>query len=180
MNEFEHHDSVWNDRLQDLLDGDVGPGERAGVESHIASCARCRAEYAQLKRLDAQLTTKLDAPVLDASFDRLIFARLAALDAQAREQARRQADRELQQNLHSLSRSWRRVLALLIGGATAGIALAFALAAWADAAGISEKILGAAGGLGLAHADSLHTVMIAIVGAGIGGGISKWLSTALE
>ena len=180
MNEFEHHDSTWNDRLQDLLDGDVGPGERAGIESHIASCARCRAQYAQLKRLDARLTTKLDAPTLDASFDRQVFARIAALDARARDQARRQADHELQENLRSLSRGWRRVIAYLIGGAIAGIAVAFALAAWADAAGISAKLLGAVSGVGLEHADSLHTLAIAIAGAAIGGSISKWLASALE
>jgi anti-sigma factor RsiW len=180
MNEFEQHESTWNDRLQDLLDGDVGSGERAEIESHLASCARCRAQYAQLKRLDAKLTAKLDAPMLDASFERQVLARIAALDAHAREHARVQADRELQENLRSLSRSWRRVLAFLIGGAIAGIALAFALTTWADAAGMSEKLLGAASGLGLGHADSLHALMIALVGACIGGGISKWLATALE
>lgn len=180
MNEFAQHDSTWNDRLQDLLDGDIAPSERAAIESHLVTCGRCRSQHAQLKRLDAQLAARIVAPELDASFDRQVFARIEALDARSREQARRQADQELQENLHSLARSWRRGLAFLIGGAIAGIALAFAFTAWADAAGMSAKLLGAASGLGLEHADGFRTLMIAMIGAGIGGGISKLLAATFD
>lgn len=180
MNEFEQHDSTWSDRLQDLLDGDVGPSERAAIESHVATCARCRSQYAQLKRLDAKLVAKLDAPRLDATFDHQVFARIAALDARASELARRQADRELQENLRLLARNWRRGLAFVLGGAIAGIALAFAFAAWVDAAGMSERLLGAADGFGLGHVDGMRTLMIAAIGASIGGAISRWLATALD
>lgn len=180
MNEFAQHDSTWNDRLQDLLDGDVGSSERAAIESHVAGCARCRSQYAQLKRLDAKLSARIDAPMLDASFDRQVFARIEALDARARDQARRQADHELQENLRSLARTWRRGLAFLVGGAIAGVALAFAFTAWADAAGMSTKLIGAVNGIGLEDADWLRAVAIAAVGAAIGGGISKLLSVALD
>src|SRR5688500_2944902 len=124
MNDIEQHDSTWNDRLQDLLDGDVHASDRHAIEAHIAACTRCRAQYAQLKRLDARLAAKLDAPTLDAAFDRQVFARIDALDARARDLARRQADRELQENLHSLAHRWRRGLVYVVGGAIAGIALA--------------------------------------------------------
>jgi anti-sigma factor RsiW len=174
MNEFEQHDSVWNDRLQDLLDGDVSAGERAAIESHLATCARCRSHHAQLKRLDANLTTQLAAPALDASFDCQVFARIEALDARARAQAQRQAERELQENLRLLARAWRRGLAFVLGGAVAGVALAFAIATWADAAGMPEKLLGFATGFGLENTDGLSAVVLAMLGAGIG--VSGWLA----
>jgi anti-sigma factor RsiW len=41
------------DRLVDLSDGDLPDGERQSVESHLATCAGCRAELA---RLDASLS----------------------------------------------------------------------------------------------------------------------------
>lgn len=180
MNEFEQHDSTWNDRLQDLLDGDVDATERGAIESHLATCARCRTHYAQFKRLDVTLSARLATPGLDASFDHQVFARIEALDAEARDQALRQADRELQQNLQALARGWRRGLVFIFGGVVAGIALAFAFTAWADSAGIAEKLLGATGNLALMPADTLHALVTAVIGAGIGGGISKWLAATFD
>ena len=86
MDELEQHDCAWNDRLQDLLDADVRPTERAEIESHIATCPRCRLQYAKLKRLDAKLSAQIGAPRLDAAFDRQVFAKINALDARRREQ----------------------------------------------------------------------------------------------
>lgn len=194
MNLIERHDSTWNDRLQDLLDGDLASLERDHIEAHLAACARCRAHYAQLKRLDAKLSLKLSSatlgsmglgstgPVLmglDGSFDRQVLARIDALDESARERARRRAEHEFHDNLQALTRGWHRGLASLIGGAVAALALAFAFTAWANAAGIPDKMLDAAQGLG-AHADLLHLLLIASIGALIGGGISRWVATTLE
>lgn len=180
MNPFEQHDASWHDRLQDLLDGDLQSHDRATIESHLATCARCRAHYSRLKRLDAKLSTRLGSIGLEASFEHQIFARIDALDARARERARRQADRELRENLQALTRSWRRGMAFLIGGAIAGIALALALMSWANAAGIWDKVLVAAVEFGGNDSEAIRTVLIALIGAGIGGGISRWLAATLE
>lgn len=180
MNDIEQHDSSWNDRLQDLLDGDVDASDRSAIESHLSTCKRCRAQYAQLKRLDTALAQNLDAPQLDASFDRQVFARIEALDTRERELARRHADRELEQNLTMLARHWRRGLAYLIGGAIAGIALAFAFMAWADAAGVADKLLGLSNGIGAEHADSLRTLLTVLMGAAVGGGVSRWLANTMD
>jgi anti-sigma factor RsiW len=180
MNEFEQHDSTWNDRLQDLLDGDVDASERAAVESHLAACAHCRTQYAHFKRLDSALAAGLAVPELGASFDHQVLARIDAMDAQARDQARRQADREFQQSLQALARSWRRGLAFVLGGSVAGIALAFAFTAWADAADVAERLLGITGRIAFVPTDTLHTLVTALIGAGIGAGISKWLAATLD
>ncbi len=179
MNEFSQHDAIWNERLQDVLDGDVVASERAAVDSHLAACARCRTHFAALKRLDAVLAAHIEAPRLDSSFDGELFARIEAIDARTRDQARQRADDELQQNLRSLTRSWHRGLAFVIGGAIAGVALAFAFTGWIEAAGLSEKLLDTMTGLGLAPVDGLRTVMIAAIGAGIGGTCS-WLGATFD
>jgi len=56
----------------------------------------------------------------------------------------------------------------------AGVALAFAIATWADAAGMPEKLLGFATGFGLENTDGLSAVVLAMLGAGIG--VSGWLA----
>lgn len=180
MNDIEHHDSTWTDRLLDLLDGDVDASERSAIESHVATCTRCRAHYARLKQLDAKLAVSLDAPRLDPSFDRQVFARIEALDARQRDLARRQADREFQQNLQLLARRWRRGVVYLIGGAVAGIALAFALLSWAEAAGVADRVLGSMDGFGSENVDVLRTLLTGMIGAAIGGGISRWLADTID
>ena len=180
MNEIEEHDSTWNDRLQDLLDGDVDASERATIESHLGTCARCRTHFAQFKQLDVALSARLATPGLAPSFDHQVLSRIDALAAQARDQARRQADRELQQNLQALARGWRRALAFIFGGAAAGIAVAFAFTAWADTADIAERLVGVTGTIGFLPTATLHTLVTAVIGAGIGGGISRWLAATLD
>lgn len=179
MNEFEQHDTSWDDRLQDLLDGDLDLSERAGVESHINTCPRCRRRHTQLKRLDVQLTSKLPSLHLDAAFDRQIFARIDALEGLGRDRARRRVELELQQNLAALSRDWRRRVSLLIGGAIGGIGIALALMGWAEMSGITERLLTTLNGLAVEPA-SLRTGMAVFTGALAGAGISGWLARSLH
>ena len=39
------------DRLDDFVDGELAPAERAGLEEHLARCAECRAGEARLRAL---------------------------------------------------------------------------------------------------------------------------------
>jgi anti-sigma factor RsiW len=182
MTEFDRHDDTWNDRPQDLLDGEIGAPERVTIESHIATCGRCRAQIAQLKRLDARLAAKLDLLPLDSTFDRQLFARIESLDANARERARRRLERELQENLEHLSHSWRRTLAFVLSGTIAGIALIFACIAWVDAAGLTNRVVGAAAAAGPSsfQASTLHVAVTAAIVAAIGAGVSRWLASISE
>jgi anti-sigma factor RsiW len=181
MTEFDRHDETWNDRLQDLLDGEISASERVTTESHIATCGRCRAQFSQLKRLDAKLATRLDVPPLDNSFDRQLFARIESLDANARERARRRLERELQENLEHLSRGWRRTLAFVLGGTIAGIALAFAFIAWVDAAGLTDRMVGAAAaGTSSLQTSTLHVAVTVAIVAAIGAGVARWLASIIE
>src|SRR5688500_11050838 len=45
--------------LQELLDGELPPGERAGVEAHLASCPACAGELAELRGLTARTSALL-------------------------------------------------------------------------------------------------------------------------
>ena len=180
MSDIEQHDLEWNDRLQDLLDGDVAGSERAALESHVAGCARCRAQFAKLKKLDGLLRAKIDSPAPNASFDQQVFARINAFDAHARERARRRIDRELKDNLEMLSRGWRRGLISTLAGAVAGLAVAFALIAWANQSGAaSAAITAASHGIG-SDAGLAHTLVTILIGAGIGAVVSRWLTAAVE
>lgn len=176
MNDIAQHDLEWNDRLQDLLDGDLSNGERASVESHVAGCARCRSQLAQLKRIDVLMRSKLEAPNLHPSFDQQLFARIGAMDAQARDKARKRIEAELRQDLESLAQGWRRNWITVFAGAIAGIALAVALMVWADAAGISTAIAGLAQSrTGVGSPDLMHSLVTILFGAGIGAVVSRWL-----
>jgi anti-sigma factor RsiW len=181
MTELHRHDDTWNDRLQDLLDGEISASDRATTESHLASCARCRAQYAQLKRVDADLITKLELPTLDSAFDRQLFARIESLDANARDRARRRLERELHENLEHLSRGWRRTLTFLLGGTVAGIALAFAFITWINAVGLTNRLIeAAAAGTAVANSGTLHLAVTLAIVAAIGIGVSKWLASLAE
>lgn len=178
MNEIAQHDIEWNDRLQDLLDGDLSHGERTTVEAHLAGCTRCRSQFARLKRIDALLRTQTEAPEPHASFDQQLFARIHAMDARETERARRRMEKELQQNLRSLSRSWRRNWISVLAGTGAGIASALALLSWIDTAGIASAVAGAARStVGFGTLGLLNTAIMMLVGALIGAGVARWLVT---
>jgi anti-sigma factor RsiW len=180
MSDIEQHDLEWNDQLQDLLDGDVTGAERAALESHVAGCARCRAQFAKLKKLDALLRAKIDAPTPGPSFDQQVFARINAFDTHAREKARRRIDRELKDNLELLSRGWRRGMISALAGAIAGLAVAVALLTWADQSGATTAAISAAStGFG-SDANFMHVAVTLLIGAGLGAAVSRWLTAAIE
>jgi anti-sigma factor RsiW len=180
MSDIEQHDREWNDRLQDLLDGDVASGERAMLELHVAGCTRCRTQFSRLKRLDVLLRTKLDRPFAATGFDQQVHARINAMDDQARDKARRRMERELQENLQTLASGWRRGLLSVIGGAIAGIALALAFLAWANDAGLARSFADAASsGIGSGYAGLAHTFATILFGAAIGAGVSRLLTATV-
>lgn len=181
MSDIEHHDFEWNDRLQDLIDGDGIGSARAATEAHIAGCKRCRSQFTKLKKLDALLQASVDRPGPGASFDQQVLARINAFDAQARETARRRADRELKDNLERLSNDWRRRLLGVLGGATAGAALAVALIEWMNRTGVANALIGAANNsVGGGHTGTLHTFVMLAIGATVGAVVSRWVTSIAE
>ena len=62
--------------LSALLDGELSPERAALVRAHTGSCERCRAQLAQLARLDA-LLVGVPAPAVPASLRPRLEARLA-------------------------------------------------------------------------------------------------------
>jgi anti-sigma factor RsiW len=180
MSDIEQHDRAWNDRLQDLLDGDVASSERVAFETHVASCARCRAQFSKLKRLDSLLRSKIDRPSIAGTFDQQVFARINAMDDQARDKVRGRMERELQENLQTLAAGWRRGLLSVIGGAIAGVALALAFLAWANDAGLARAFADAAStSIGGGYAGLAHTFATILFGAAIGAGVSRLLTSTV-
>jgi anti-sigma factor RsiW len=180
MSDIEQHDREWNDRLQDLLDGDAAGVDRATFESHVAGCTRCRTQFTKLKRLDSSLRSKIERPFVGATFDQQVFARINAMDEQARDKTRRRMERELQDNLQILAAGWRRGLLSVIGGAIAGVALALAFLAWANDAGLAHAVADAASsGMGTGYAGLAHTVATILFGAAIGAGVSRLLTATV-
>ncbi len=49
MNALPH--DPWQTRLSEVLDGELAESERAAFEAHVAGCASCREELAELRRL---------------------------------------------------------------------------------------------------------------------------------
>ncbi|HEY8539896.1 MAG TPA: zf-HC2 domain-containing protein [Steroidobacteraceae bacterium] len=176
MDELEQHDCAWNDRLQDLLDADVRSTERAEIESHIATCPRCRLQYAKLKRLDAKLSAQIGAPRLDAAFDRQVFAKINALDARRREHAQRQAERELTENLQALARARRWGVVCLVSGVVAAVATIYAIMTWSENVDAAGQLFSFVTAIGLPQAGSLHTFFSFLIAAAIGGGVAKWIA----
>jgi hypothetical protein len=55
-------------RLVGLACNEISPGERRSVESHLTSCARCRAALAGLRDAAPLLRSGVEAPMLDEAF----------------------------------------------------------------------------------------------------------------
>ncbi len=175
----EHH-LEWNDRLQDWLDDDSEAGERAGFEKHLGDCTICQRRLADLQQLESALSAATPRPELDEAFDTRLFAQIESIDDAQRAVARQRIEQELQQNLHALSRSWRRTLAYLIPGIIGGIALAFALTSYFDASGLTGR-LAAEGASELGgNASMIYLMLTTLMGASIGGVMATWLSRVAE
>lgn len=169
------HQLEWNDRLQDWLDGDIDGTDSAAVESHLADCGICQQQLAAFEALDKELFSAAPAPGLSAGFDQRLFAQIDAIDETQRAAARRRAEEELQENLRALSRGWRRTLAFIVPGVVGGIALALTLASYLDSSGVAGQIAAEGAQLG-GNANLIQTLVIAAMGAGIGGLMAGWMA----
>ncbi|MEW6280528.1 MAG: FecR domain-containing protein, partial [Candidatus Eremiobacterota bacterium] len=73
-----------HDRYQEqillLVEGDLGPSERAELELHLASCESCRAELQAARELE-RVTASLPVPALTGDFMDRLRGRLDTLDA---------------------------------------------------------------------------------------------------
>jgi anti-sigma factor RsiW len=178
------HRFEWNDRLLDWLDGDVENGERALIEAHLGECEICQAQLDEFRQLDGALRSAAPPMSLDAAFDQRLYEQIGAIDAagdeKRRAQARERIERELQQNLHALSRGWRRALGFIIPAVIASVAIAFMLSVWLDNSGLTQQLMANAP-RGLAQNSGLiHWAVIALLGTGIGLIVSRWLASVVD
>lgn len=175
------HDLEWSERLQDWLDGDLAPDERAVVEAHADSCDTCREQLAALRALDDALAAAASHPSLDERFDARLFAHIASDDEARRAAAREQLQQEIEAGLAKLARDWRRTLGLIIPSVLAGIALAFGLATYFDTAEwVQSMTAQSSGEIGTLNAMHLHLLLTSAIGAATGYVIARWLSGATE
>ncbi|HEX7012408.1 MAG TPA: zf-HC2 domain-containing protein [Steroidobacteraceae bacterium] len=177
----QQHDLDWSEPLQDWLDGDLDAEALARFEAHLEGCAVCQERVAQFKELDAALEAAVPRLALDASFDERLFAKLDEADEAKRAEARRRAQQEFERGMSALARKWRLALGLVIPGAIAGIALAFAVTAWLGDSGLTYT-LAAEGSerLGMSYFELLRIGLTAIVGAVLGGVVARWLTTVAD
>ena len=52
----------WTDRLSEYLDGELAAGERSALETHLATCADCRATLGELQRVVARAKSLENRP----------------------------------------------------------------------------------------------------------------------
>lgn len=176
----EEHALAWSDRLQDWLDGDVEAGERAAVESHVQTCEQCSALLAELRKVDEALRSAAPPIALDERFDARLFAQIDAIGESQRAAARQRIEQELQQQLTALARSWKRTLLFVIPGVIGGVALAFTIAGYFMSAEIAQPIVATAGDLTRTSTDVVQTLLTAMLGAGVGAGVARWLASVAE
>ncbi|HEX2211632.1 MAG TPA: anti-sigma factor, partial [Longimicrobium sp.] len=91
--------------LQELLDGELPPGPRAEAEAHLASCAACAGELAELRGLTERTSALLG----------LVEAAPPVLAAQARFARHRRSGGAMVQARRALPRA--AALVLLLAGA---------------------------------------------------------------
>jgi anti-sigma factor RsiW len=176
---LEHH-LEWNDRLQDWLDGDVEASDGSAFETHFAGCPHCQQRVAEMRKLDATLLADTPTLSLDSSFDARLLAQIESINEVQRAAARARVEEELRENLRALSHSWKRMLAFMVPGIIGGIALAFTVAGFFDASGITAKLaVEGASALG-GNAALVHTVLTGLLGAAVGGVMAGWLARAAE
>jgi anti-sigma factor RsiW len=175
------HVLEWSDRLQDWLDGELDSAGVTAFETHLAGCEICQQSVEQLEQLDAMLVEAAPSLELDENFDRRLLAQIEQIDEKGRAEARRRIEQELQQQLSELRRGWKRTLAFVIPGIVAGIAIAFALAAWLDNSGVTSTLVAEGSAeLGRGSADFIRLGVTSIVGAALGMLVAPWLARLSE
>ena len=171
------HSLEWNDRLQDWLDGELTGADSARFEAHLTGCDECQRTLADFEQLDESLLEAAPPLTLNTAFDQQLFARIEAIDDSKRIEARRKLEVEWQEQLHALSRNWRRTLAFVIPGVVAGIAIAFALTGWLDNSGVTSQLVAeGAAELGGNSVDFLRIGMTTVIGAALGMLVAPWLA----
>ncbi|HEX6367813.1 MAG TPA: anti-sigma factor [Longimicrobium sp.] len=114
--------------MQELLDGELPPGARAGVEAHLASCPACAGELAELRGLTARTSALLG----------LVEAAPPVLAAQAAFARHRRGGGALREARRALPRA--AVLVLAVAGAAAAAALPGSPAReWVRGLGVTER-----------------------------------------
>jgi len=175
------HSEQWDIRLQDWLDGELNEADSAALEAHLAGCGTCQQSLAALEKLDVGLVAATPPLQLDQTFDQRLFAQIQAIDDSKRAEARRRLELEWQQQMHALSRNWKRTLAFVIPGVIAGIALAFALLAWLDSSGITSNLVAqGTAELGSGSRDLLRVGLTGVIGAALGALVAPWLARLAE
>jgi anti-sigma factor RsiW len=174
------HQLEWNDRLQDWLDGDLEAAETAALQAHLADCALCRTRAEELQELDRSLVSAAPRLTLGDAFDARIFAQIDAIDDSQRAEARRRMEQELQQNLQALAHGWRRSALVIASGVVAGVALAFGLTSWLSDASLMQTLVTESAKIGSGNPGYVHLIATAVLGAGLGGAIARWLASVVE
>jgi anti-sigma factor RsiW len=175
------HSEEWDGQLQDWLDGELNTAESAVFEAHLAGCGECQQTVEALERLDSSLVEATPPMALDKAFDQRLFAQIDAIDETKRAEARRRLEAEWQQQMHALSRNWKRTLAFLIPGVIAGIALAFAVMAWLDSSGVTSNLVAQGSAeLGTGSTDLLRMGLTGFFGAALGMVVAPWLARLAE
>jgi anti-sigma factor RsiW len=180
MTPEQEHSLLWNDRLQDWLDGSVEPEDGEAFESHLAGCEICQQHVAEFELLDGALRRAAPPIALTESFDRRLFEQIDTIDEVQRAAARRRVEQELRENMRALSRSWRRTLAFVIPGVVAGIALALALTGSFLSSDVTQTLVDNAESLSRGNSGLIDVVLISVLGASIGAVIARWLATVAE
>jgi anti-sigma factor RsiW len=122
------HLALWIDRLQDAVDGALAPAEASIVQAHISECAICHAEHRQLCAIDAQLRGEFSQAFSPSdSFDRNMFARIDALEAEKRALAKQRELHEFEVRLAQARSGWRQLLRFHLGNILGGAATAVAV-----------------------------------------------------
>jgi anti-sigma factor RsiW len=180
MTPEQEHSLLWNDRLQDWLDGDVDPKDAAEIEAHLAGCDRCQEQLAEFELLDGALRKTAPRIALTESFDQRLYAQIDTIDEAQRAAARQRVEQELRDNLRALSRSWRRTLAFVITGVVCGIALALALAGSFLSSDLTQTLVADAENLSRGYSGLVDAALISALGASIGAVIARWLASVAE
>jgi anti-sigma factor RsiW len=101
---------VWDERLQDWIDGDLAPSEAAALEAHVAGCTLCQPRLSAFRATDAVLTKALPRQALTESFDRRVLEGVDRTSKADRAATRARIEHEWQTQMSALSRQWRNTL----------------------------------------------------------------------
>jgi hypothetical protein len=114
--------------LQEMLDGELPPGARAGVEAHLASCPACAGQLAELRGLTERASALLG----------LVEAAPPVLAAQAAFARQRRSGGALVQARRALPRAAVLVLAVA-GAAAAAVVPGSPVREWVDGLAAPER-----------------------------------------